>query len=155
MFFKRATIISEDEDTELFVNILAKSGKFEIFESGELVATGTIRGFEKLPSTIEAPDFDGSNLVLKRSDFYKEFMFRKQECKSFYRAVFDSDVSGRNCRIEWKSDMSSFLECMSQLTVFQFINLRGIILLTYLERMTVDPVKFLESTSKNTGNSLS
>lgn len=149
--FKRTVIVSKDEDTELSVNITAKSGKFEIFEKGELVVTGTIRGFDKLPTNIEKPVFDGSNLVLKRSDIYKEFLFRQQDFDNCFQLIMETDIEGRNCRMKWKEQMSSFLECMSQLMLCQFSNLRAIILQTYIEKLTIDPTAFLKATESNKG----
>lgn len=149
--FKRSVIISKEEDTELFVNIVAKSGKFDIFQKGELIVTGTIRGFDKLPTNIEKAVFDSSNLVLKRCDIYKEFLFRQQQFDSSYQLIIESDIEGRNCRMEWKEEISSFLECLSQLTLCQFSNLRAILLQTYVERLTIDPETFFKATKNNRG----
>lgn len=149
--FKRATVISQDDETEIFVNISAKSGNFEIFESGEIIVSGKIRGFEKLPYEIEIPNFDSSNLVLKRSDIYKEFSFRKQQFSESYQGILECDISGENARIEWKEDMNLFLESLTQLIVCQSPNLRGVFLQTYFQRLSIDPIKFLKCVSNNSG----
>lgn len=150
--FKRATIISKEAVTELFVSISAHTGYFEIFESGEMVVTGSIQGYEKLPTKLQQPHFDDSSLVLKKSDIYKEYLFRKQVFQDSYQGIFECDIQGTNGRIKWVENISSFMECMTQLTVCEMPNLRGIILQTFIEKLTIDPVTFFKTVSVNTGN---
>lgn len=151
MFFKRASILSTEEELELTVNVLKNSGSFEIYGSGSLVASGYIKGFEKLPFAMRKPVFDGRNLTLKKKDFYKEFGMRKQQLSDIFRGVLECDFTGTNARLEWKGKVESFVENMSQIGILKNPNCRSLVLQTYLEKITIDPVVFFANTEKNPG----
>lgn len=149
--FNRATILYKDQETEFYVTISAKSGIFEIFESGEIVASGLIHGYENLKEKIDTPTFDEKNLVLKKSDIYKELSLRNCKYHDIYQGILECDYSGLNGRLEWKEEITSFLECMIQLSLCQYVNLRGIMLQTYLERISIDPFTFFKAISESKG----
>lgn len=146
--FKRMTVIPRDDDVTFFINIVRKSGIFEIYESGSLVASGIIRAKEDAPAEFDCLNtkisFNDANLVLNRNDFYKQFMLKGQIFADSFKGILKSDIMGSKAVIEWTGNFPCFLENILQLGSIYMINCRELMLASSIQKIVIDPELFLK-----------
>lgn len=153
--FRRITTIPPDDSIEFVINIVRKSGEFEIYESGSLVSSGIIRGKDDDPSKFEYlqnfSDIEYPSLTLKKNDFYKHFQLKGQLFGEPLKGMLECDLDGSRAKIEWTGNMDCFLENILQLGTFLIPNSKEIILSTNIEKIIIDPVVFLKAAHSKKG----
>lgn len=155
LFFKRLTTLPENDDVNFFVNIVRKSGNFEIYESGSLVCSGTIKTREELPSEFKVFDtpvqLTQENLILKRNDIYKFFNLKGQLFKNHFKSILECSIDGSEAKVEWKNNFECFMENMLQLSILACPNYSGFFFSSLIKKIVIDPKKFFSETLKTRG----
>lgn len=149
--FKRTTILKPNTDITFYVNILRKTGEFEIFESGSLVATGNIKILEKLPTNCENYEENNCSLILNGNDFYKECLLRKVYSKDDFRGVTKFDLIKKKADIQWFGKYDCFLNNLIQVVLLADYYSRDIFLPTFIGKLVIDAPLFIEKAIKHKG----
>lgn len=153
--FERLTTLPPDGDVVFYVNIVKKSGKFEIYESGSIVCSGSIKQKNDVPSEFEIfnDSFDVSleNLVLKRNDVYRFFNSKGQIFGNQFKAIIECNVDGSQAKVEWKNSFICFMENMLQLSALAIPNYTGFIFTATIKKIVIDPIRFFKETLKTRG----
>lgn len=136
--FKRVTMLRRDEATELKVSLLPAGGRFEVVESGEVVASGTVTAGEalELPAFSPAPPpVDGS--WLQHGDVYQELRLRGYEYGEMFKTVEAVHPSITWMRLAWRGNWVTFLDGVLQATAVGCE--RELFVPTALRRLQIDP----------------
>lgn len=155
LLFKRLTTLPEDDDVDFFVNIVRRSGNFEIYESGSLVCSGTIKIREELPSEFEIfntpVQLTQENLILKRNDIYKFFNLKGQLFKNHFKSILECSIDGSEAKVEWKNNFECFMENMLQLSILAAPNYSGFYFSSLIKKIVIDPQTFFNETLRTRG----
>uniref|UniRef100_A0A6P7GI13 Fatty acid synthase n=1 Tax=Diabrotica virgifera virgifera TaxID=50390 RepID=A0A6P7GI13_DIAVI len=118
--FLRSTVLSEQENAEFLVNVMRATGNFEIHESGSLVVSGKIsvpKDISKKYITDKLYSGPSSGVILQREDFYKELGMRMLLLAEDFQSVKQIDIDSTDALIEWKDNVTCFLDGMLQLMI--------------------------------------
>lgn len=153
--FYRLTTLPPDENVNFYVNIVKKSGNFEIYESGSLVCSGNIKSKQDVSSEFEILEtpirVSPTNFVLKRNEIYKFFNLKGQIFCDLYKSILECSIDGSEGKIEWRNDIVTFIENMLQLSGFAIPNFTGFMFTSTVHKIVIDPKQFFEEASQNTG----
>lgn len=153
--FRRKTILTPEDDMKFIVNLIRKSGCFEIYESGSVVCSGVIRTKEDGPSKfdfLERPTETTQNkMVLKKNDIYKIFNLKGQLFNDTFKSISECDISGTEGKVEWKGKYDSFLENILQFGTLNFPNCHEILFSLCIDRVLIDPQQFLKKANASKG----
>lgn len=153
--FKRITTLPLEGDVKFSINIVRKSGNFEILESGFPVCSGNIRTKEDAPGEfeiLETPiDFSRGTLSLTNNDIYRYFDLKGQIFSQSFKSLIESNVEGSAGKVEWKNDFASFIESMLQLSGLGVPNYAGFLFSSGVSKIVIDPLQFIEGISQNKG----
>lgn len=149
--FIRATMLPQEHETELTVNIQRGSGYFEIIDRSTTVVSGIVRSgaTENLREIILKPPHSNEeydNCSLDREDFYKELRLRGYEfAYDFMSLDCIEKVNGHQAKgaIEWKSNWVTFTDCMLQSIIVNYDS-RDLFLPTFIGKVIIDPLKHKE-----------
>ncbi|XP_030762885.1 fatty acid synthase-like [Sitophilus oryzae] len=146
--FLRATVLPTDKDITFIVNIMRKSGYFEIFESGSICCTGTVQTPQNISKYLsdedEEPPIENTDLVLEKDDIYKSFYLRRYLYSGNFQGIERTDLDGNFAELSWNQDFTSFLDTLIQLPLVSNYN-TALLLPTRLQSLSIDPVKFLSN----------
>lgn len=106
--FNRATVLVPNQQTRFYVNILIKTGNFEIFESGVLVSTGNIKLLNNFETEYEDAGEHFKSNMIKKHDFYKQFKLKGYNYKDIFRGVMKFDLNNNEGSVQWKEKFDFF-----------------------------------------------
>lgn len=151
--FKRTTLLLPDTDIQFYVNILKKTGDFEIVENDSPVATGNIKLLENYTWETEnkAEHEDVESEILTKDDFYTEILLRKYGHKDLFRSVAEYDLKKHEGKINWYKKYDCFLDALIQTEVLNHVNDRNLLVPTYMDKLIIHPIRFLNA-PKGKGN---
>ncbi|KAK0083564.1 hypothetical protein PV325_008602 [Microctonus aethiopoides] len=143
--FLRATMLPKEGIVTLSVMIQKGTGRFEVGEGGEAVATGRIH-FTQNPSTEKInpslPDDDGTEQIASR-DFYKELTLRGYQYEGLFKGIKCSTINGSRGRLEWTNNWVAFMENMLQMQIFG-IDSRNLVVPTGIQKLIIDTEEHYE-----------
>lgn len=153
--FKRITTLPLEGDVKFSINMVKKSGNFEILESSVPVCSGNIRTKEDAPTEfdiLKSPiEFPRGTMDLTNTDIYRFFDLKGQIFSQSFKSVIETNVEASAGRVEWKDDFPSFIENMLQLSGLGVPNYNGFLFSSGVSKIVIDPVQFMESISENKG----
>lgn len=131
----RATTLSDSEVT-FEVQLLHGSHRFEVRESGELVASGKVQQTQDqlLPLL---PTDEPVQQVLDGGDFYKELRLRGYEYGAAFQSIERINVAGSWAVVKWQGNWVTFLDAVLQ--VGELDAQRKLFLPVSIERLSIDP----------------
>lgn len=147
MIFKRTIELPRDKNVTFIVNIAKGSGKFEISESGSIVATGKIHTTDDMSTEFVHLKDDQSlqdySLPLSRDDVYKECSLRRYKYSGDFQGVIQTNVHGLSGLLEWKGKFDSFLDTILHLSIIGDYS-RELKLPSSIQRIVIDSHLHLE-----------
>lgn len=151
--FNRATILTANHETKFYVNILTKSGNFEIFESESLVTTGSVKPLSHNDTEFERSEGHfGKSDIIERNDFYKLCKMKRFYHKDMFEGILKYDFETNEALIQWNKKFDCFLDNMMQLHLLNSIKSQDLMLPTFIERLVIDPNTFMKIASVQSGN---
>ncbi|KAK4878861.1 hypothetical protein RN001_011367 [Aquatica leii] len=135
--------ILEKKD-KFVVRILRHSQKFEVERLGEVILSGkvTLGTAEMIDDSWVAP---GGNILLEE-DVYKQLRLRGYHYKDLFRGIKNYDVDNQTALIAWNQNWMAFIDNLIQVSLFHQ-NDKHLNLPTGIEKLSIDAVTFLKSTS--------
>ncbi|KAK0159820.1 hypothetical protein PV327_010892 [Microctonus hyperodae] len=137
--FLRATTLPKEGIVTLTVMIQKGTGRFEVGEGGETVATGQIH-FTPNPSTEKLnpslPNDEEMEEITER-DFYKELTLRGYQYDGLFKGIKSSTINGSRGRLAWSNNWVAFMENMLQMKIFG-IDTRSLVVPTGIQKLIID-----------------
>lgn len=150
--FLRATVLTANDDFRFYINILRKTGQFEILENDTLVIKGFITLLQDYDSEFEYDEEDLEFENIPKADFYKHCRLRKYNYKDLFQVVEEYDFKNRRANLKWHKKFDCFLDGLLQLELVNYMNTEGLLVPSYIEKVVINPVDFLTMVSEQDGN---
>lgn len=144
--FLRACNIAKDQTIELIVIIHRGTGRFEVNEGKNALATGIVRCTESAKLT-PIEENDDSDAELGPRDFYKELRLRGYHYKNIFKSVVSAKMNGSGGKIKWKENWMSFLDCLLQLQIIAK-DTRSLALPTAIRRIVIKTKDHLKAVNE-------
>jgi fatty acid synthase len=131
----RATTLNEDE-VSFELQLLSESHRFEIRESGELVASGKVQQMQR-PLSPLLPTDGTAERTLSGEDFYKELRLRGYEYGPAFQSIDQIGFDGSWAEVSWRGNWVTFLDAVLQTGVLD--GDRKLFLPISIDHLTIDP----------------
>jgi fatty acid synthase len=131
----RATTLNEDE-VSFELQLLSESHRFEIRESGELIASGKAQRMQHQLSPL-LPAEGPVETTLSGEDFYKELRLRGYEYGPAFQAVEQIGFDGSWAEVSWQGNWVTFLDAVLQTGVLD--GDRKLFLPISIDHLSIDP----------------
>jgi fatty acid synthase len=131
----RVTTLTESE-ASFELQLLGESHRFEVRESGELVASGKAQPMQA-PLSLVLPTDEPVKRTMSGEDFYKELRLRGYQYGPAFRAVEQIEFSGSWAEVRWQDNWISFLDAALQTCVLD--EDRKLFLPTAIDHLSIDP----------------
>lgn len=142
--FHRATFLTEESSVELVVRYLPSSGRFEISENENMVASGLARveGIALNKAELdfsERVDEDAKSPCLEKRDFYKELRLSGYHYGTQFQLIELISTDSRNATVSWNGNWITYLDNLLQTCLLT--GLRHTFVPTGIGRLTISPDK--------------
>lgn len=148
---KRPTVLTYNTDYKFYVNIFRQTNHFEIFEGGGVVATGSIKKMETYEFESVDDDEGAESEIIMGADFYKQCKLRHLNYKDDFREIVEIDLKKQKAVVKWYERFDCFIDTFLQLTCLYHLNSSDLILPSYIEKLFIDPICFLDLASRKKG----
>uniref|UniRef100_A0A336KMM1 CSON007223 protein n=1 Tax=Culicoides sonorensis TaxID=179676 RepID=A0A336KMM1_CULSO len=139
----------KDEEIILTVTLQNSTGQFEVSsQSNSTLATGHIGVSPNLMNCNMNTTGDKNDVILMSKDFYKELKIRGYHYNGKFKSVLETTTDVSAAKIQWKEHFISLMDCMFQLSII-CNDTRSLMIATGIEKLTIDPVLFLNSIKQN------
>lgn len=150
--FNRATILVPNQESKFYINILIKTGNFEIFESGALVTSGSVKLLCNNETEFESSESNSESAIIEKDDFYKFCKLKRFYHKDMFGGVLRYNFATNEALIQWNKKFDCFLDNMMQLHLLNYMKSQDMMLPTFIERLAIEPASFLKTASVLSGN---
>lgn len=153
VFHKFIELVPKQLDS-FYVNILRKSGNFEILLRDDLIVSGKIRltPREGAGRTAILYGEDDEEHTITKECFYKYCRLRNLNYEGYFNCVKTYNLEKRRATLELNKRFDCHMEGMLQLDLMNHLYSKKASVLKSLWKCVIDPVAHLKDAANRTGN---